>query len=97
MTALFPFEIDLSYLRSGRQFRRVCGVNADEFALAALIFEFYDPFDQREERVVLTAADILAGLPFCSALAGKDVTAQHVLAAELLEAEPLCGRVAAVP
>lgn len=89
---------DSQFLRnSGREFRGTYDVNADELAPATLVFEFDDPLDQSEERIVLAAADVLAGFPFRSALAGNDVAAQHVLAAELLQAEPLCGRIAAVP
>src|SRR5437763_1763833 len=39
------------------QFRCALGINADELATAALILEFYEALDQREQRVVLAAAD----------------------------------------
>ena len=60
------------------------GINADELALAALVFKLNESLDQSEERVVLTAADIIAGFPFSAALASKDVATEDVLAAELL-------------
>jgi hypothetical protein len=46
--------------------------------------------------VVRPHADIASGIPFGAALADDDVAGQHVLAAELLDAEALALRVAAV-
>ena len=73
------------------------GIDADKLALLALVFKFDKAFDQGKQRIVLAAADVVAGLPFGSALAGEDVAAEDVLAAEFLEPKPLGGRVAAVP
>ena len=85
---------------SGRRFRsQFCGtfsINADEFALAALILELNNAFDQSEQRVILAASDILAGLPFRSPLAGKDIATKHVLTTEFFKSEPLRVRIAAV-
>lgn len=65
-------------------------IDADELALAALVLELDEAFDQCEERIVFAAADIIARLPFRAALASKDIAAKDMLAAELLEAETLC-------
>ena len=84
---------------SGRlwgEFGCTLGVDADEFTFAAFIFELNEAFDQGEERVVLAAADVVAGLPFGSTLACKDIAAEDLLAAEFLKPKPLCIRVAAV-
>src|SRR5436190_1601320 len=72
------------------------GVNADEFTSSTLVLEFNKALDHRKQRVVLAAADVVAGLPLCAALAGEDIAAEHVLAAEFLKSEPLCIRIAAV-
>src|SRR5918996_3774079 len=53
-------------------------------------------FDQREQRVIPADADIVAGVPAGAPLADDDVAGDDVLAAELLHAEPLARRVAAV-
>lgn len=77
-------------------FRGLFGVNADEFAFLAFIFEFYEAFDKREQRVVLADADVIARLPFRAALTRQDIAAEDVFAAEFLKPEPLCVRIAAV-
>jgi hypothetical protein len=64
-------------------------INADELAGAALVFKLDDSIDQREQRIILTAADIVAGFPLSATLARDDVAAEHSLTAKLLEAEPL--------
>ena len=82
------FELQNLLAGLSGSFRRQLGgsgsVNAYELAFAALIFEFDEAFDQGEERVILTAADIVARLPFCAALAGQDISPEDVLAAEFL-------------
>ena len=77
-----------NYLRG--QFCGTGGVDADELAFAAFVFELDKALDQREQCVVFTTADIVAGLPFGAALACDNVAAENVLAAEFLETEPLC-------
>ena len=72
----------------GFELRRAAGVDADEFALTAFVFKFNEPLDQCEQGVVLTAADVIAGLPFRAALTCEDIAAEDVLAAELLKTEP---------
>ena len=79
-----------------REFRGTFGVDADELAPAALVFEFDEALDKSKERIVLAAADVVAGLPLSSALAGKDVAAEDMLTAKFLEPKPLCIRIAAV-
>ena len=43
-----------------------------------------------EEGIVRAATDVLAGLERCAALANEDGAAGDELAAETLDAEPLC-------
>ena len=50
----------------------------------------------REQRVVLAATDVLAGMELRAALAHDDVASLHVLAGELLHAQSLCVGIAAV-
>jgi len=69
---------------------------ADEFPLRAFILEEHDPIDDREERVVLGAADILAGLVARPALTDEDATAGDHLPAKSLHAQPLAVRIASV-
>jgi hypothetical protein len=52
--------------------------------------------DEREQRVILAGTDITAGVPFGAALARKDITSEHDLAAGRLQAEPPARGVAAV-
>lgn len=73
------------------------GIYADELALAALVFKFYKTFDQSKERIVLAAAYVLAGLPFCTALTSQNVAAEDMLAAKFLKPKPLRVRIATVP
>src|SRR5215471_3423353 len=52
--------------------------------------------NEREQRVIFAGTDIMAGVPFGTALARKDIAGEHDLAAGRLQAEPLARRVAAV-
>ena len=65
-------------------FSRQFGIDTDELALLAFVFELNEALDQREQRVVLSATDILAGLPFGATLTSKYVAAEHVLSAKFL-------------
>src|ERR1041384_7662419 len=71
-------------------------VHADEFSRAPLVFKLHDAVNQRKQSVVFAAADILARLPFRAALTRENISAEHALAAELLQAKPLRIRVAPV-
>jgi len=64
-------------------------VHADELSRAPLVFKLHDPVDQRKQSVVFAAADILTRLPFGAALTRENISAEHALAAELFQAEPL--------
>jgi hypothetical protein len=77
-------------------FNGLFGVNADEFAFLAFVFEFYEAFDQCKKRIVFADADVIARLPFRAALTREYIAAENVFAAEFLESEPLCIRIAAV-
>jgi hypothetical protein len=65
-------------------------VDADELSFRAFVFEFHKSLDQCKQRIVLTAANTIAGLPLCTALASQDIAAEYMLAAEFLEAKSLC-------
>ena len=71
-------------------------IDADELAASAFVFKFDDALDQREERVVFAAADVVARLPLGAALTCDDVAAEHALAAKFLEAQSLRMRIAPV-
>src|SRR6185369_4592279 len=71
-------------------------VNADELARAALVFKLDDAIDQCEQRIILAAADIVAGFPLGATLTRDDVAAENSLATKLLEPEPLRLRVATI-
>ena len=98
MSALFNGETkcfgDLRGLRS--KFRRTLRVHADEFALASLVLELHEAFDEREERVVFSTTDVLSGLPLGSALTRDDVSTDDVLTTELLESKSFGFRIATV-
>ena len=72
------------------ELRRTFGVYTDELALCALVFELNKALDKCKEGIVLAASDILSRLPFRSSLPCEDISAEHMLAAEFLETEPLC-------
>jgi len=78
------------------EFSRTGSVNTDELTFAAFVLKFNETFDQREQCVVFTDADVVAGLPFGAALTSEDVAAENVLAAKFLEPKPLCMRIATV-
>src|SRR5690606_361760 len=80
---------------AGRSVRR--GVDRDELPRAAAPLETHHAIDQREQRVILPAAHVLARVELGSTLPDQDVAGKDVLPAEALHAEPLRVRVAAVP
>lgn len=59
--------------------------------------EFDDAIAQREQRVVSTSADTLAGMDVGAVLTDDDRPGADFLAGESLDAEALCLRVTAVP
>src|SRR5215813_13465531 len=71
-------------------------VHADEFSRAPLVFKLDDAVNQRKQSVVFAATDVLARLPFRAALTRENISAEHALAAELLQAQPLRIRIAPV-
>src|ERR1041384_7429603 len=72
-------------------------IDGDELAHAAAVGELDDAGDLGEERVVLAAAYVGAGLDAGAALADDDGAAGDELSAESLDAKPLRVRIAAVP
>ena len=74
----------------------LCGMDADEAAGMAFVFELHDAGDLRKERIVLADADVDAGLELGAALANKNRSAADELAAEAFHAQPLRVTVPAV-
>jgi len=64
-------------------------VHADEFSFASLLFVLNNASYKREQSVIGTAANIVAGLELRAALANQDRATRHCLAAESLDAKPL--------
>ena len=64
-------------------------MHTDEAAAAALVLELDVAGDEREQRVILALADVVAGLVFCATLANKDCPCIDELPAEALYAQPL--------
>jgi hypothetical protein len=64
-------------------------INADELARPPFVFKLHNAIDQREQRIVLAAADVVAGFPLRATLPRDDVAAEHALAAEFLQTESL--------
>src|ERR1700682_6242341 len=58
-------------------------------AARAVVLEANDPVREREQRMVLGQADVLARLPLGAVLAQDDGPAAHFLPAEALHSEPL--------
>src|SRR5205814_9852562 len=75
---------------------RDLGIHANKLAGTPLVFEFNYAVDHREQRVILAATDILAGLPFCAALARQNIAAQDAFAPKLFQAQTLGRRIAAI-
>jgi hypothetical protein len=68
----------------------------DDFAAFSFGSERNLSIDKREQRVVLTHSDIIAGVPGRAALTGDDVAGHDGLAAECLQAKAAARGVAAV-
>jgi len=71
-------------------------INADELSGPALVLKLHDTINKRKQGIVLAAADVVARFPPGATLASDDVAAENFLAAELLQAQSLRMRVAAV-
>src|SRR2546430_14729355 len=65
-------------------------------AVVSCCFEFHGPRDEREERVVLTDADVAAGEDLRAALTDDDRPRLDAGARVFLHAEPLPGAVSSV-
>src|SRR5947207_12734893 len=85
-----PGSPDRSPTVSYRPLPSVCiRFHTHPIPLLVLVLELHDAVDEREQRVVAAAADVLAGMEFRAALPHEDVTGPHRLAAEALHAEVL--------
>src|SRR5688572_3972038 len=71
-------------------------MDRNKSAALTVILELHLAGDLREQRVILTQADVEAGLVLASALADENRAAGHEVAVEPLDAEPLRVAVAAV-
>ena len=65
------------------------GLDADEAAVAALVFELHEAGNHREERVVFAPAYIVPGLVLGAALPHQNGAGVDELPAEALDAQPL--------
>jgi len=72
------------------------GLDADEAADSAFVYELNDTGDFGEQCVVFTDADVDTGLELRSSLADEDRTAGYQFPSETLHSEPLRIAVAAV-
>src|SRR5512143_4071262 len=71
--------------------------HADDTALeAAFLLEFHLTISGREQRVVASTADVVAGMKLSAALTHDDVACEYCLTAELLQTQPLRMRIATV-
>src|SRR5580658_10778879 len=70
--------------------------DADELSVSALVFEADHARDERKQRIILRAADVLPRLIARSALANQNAAAGHNLTPESLDTEALPVRVASV-
>ena len=80
---------DFSPARLTRKRATRLALDADELAETAAIAKYDDAGDLGEQRVVLAAADVLAGLVDGAALPHQDGAARHHFAAEGLHAQAL--------
>jgi hypothetical protein len=83
------------FLRRSRGSRDL-GIHANKLAGTPLVFEFDYAGDHSEQRVILAAADILAGLPFRAALARQNIAAKDAFAPKLFQSQALGCRIAAI-
>jgi hypothetical protein len=72
------------------------GIHANKLAGTPLVFEFDYAVDHSEQRVILTAADILARLPLGATLSRQNVAAQNAFAPKLFQSQPLRMRVSPI-
>src|SRR5689334_3097534 len=89
-------DMALADLLRWRGVRGGPGDDADRAALAPLA-KRDRPGQEREQGVILAAADAGPGVEMGAALAHDDLARVDLLAAEPLDAQSLCVRVAAVP
>jgi hypothetical protein len=74
----------------------VCGLDTNEAACAAFVFELNDAGDLCEQSVVFADADINARLEFRTALSNQDRTSSDELSSESLYPQPLRMAIATV-
>ena len=73
-----------------------CGTNVDHPPAAPAVSELDHARDLREQRVILAAAHVVAGLKARAALTNQDRPAANELAREAFDSQPLGVRVSAV-
>lgn len=89
-------RVDVTLPQRLRGCFRLTGPNVNQAALPSAIRELDDPADLREQRIVLTAPDVVAGVKARAALANQDRSAADRLAREALHAETLRVRIATI-
>src|SRR5688500_18530780 len=75
---------------------RALSIDAYKLSSLTLVLKLHVPLDKSEQRIILSATDIITRFPFGAPLASQDVSTEYVLAAEFFEAKPLSVRVAAI-
>ena len=71
--------------------------HADVFSVVAALVEFHHSGVECEQRKVLPGSHVLAGMVGAATLAYEDVSGEDFLSGELLHAQPLSDRIAAIP
>src|SRR5216684_1005476 len=74
----------------------LCGLDADEAAVTAFVFELHNTGNEREERIVLALTDVFPSLMLGAALAHQNRAGIDELPAETLDSQPLAVGIAAV-
>lgn len=72
------------------------GLYANVTAILCLPSELHRSADFREQRVVISETDVLAGVELCSPLADQDLAGLHELAVEPLHAQAAPGTIAPI-
>jgi hypothetical protein len=71
-------------------------IDANKFSASAFVLKLHDAIDEREQRIVLTSADVVTWFPPSPTLARNDVATQDAFASKLLESQTLRMRIAAI-
>jgi hypothetical protein len=78
--------LNLQCLRGGSLLKRI---DANKLSGAAFVFKLNHAFDQRKQRVIFAATNVLSRLPLGASLPRKDVSTQDMLAPKLFQTQSL--------